>query len=275
MTLKLSLRFVIVCCIQLLCFASSLLRDESDYGCFVFGECPPGKEVIPCFESNGFQCAVCSVGYVQPSYVTSNQHYNDTTCFKPTRRCVAEDITYSRTKHKSFCDSLDGCKCNTNKCYYGDPCLCYLHTTGCPVNTSLDEYGGCQPCDPGTAKNDTGCGPCRAVLQKLPSLPGNVTARIHKKRPLLPTMETVTNSIKEDKSDKISRSNPIFMERTFIAIAIGLTFIVLLLVIVIVVMLWRWKQCCFAQGNTRSKSSSNGRSGANEEENIYMISWDT
>ncbi|CAG2247524.1 unnamed protein product [Mytilus edulis] len=129
-----------------LCFVSSLLRDESDNGCFVFVECPP-------------------------------------------------DVTYSRTEHKTFCDSLDGCKCNTNKCYYGDPCLCNLHTPGCPVNTSLDEYGVCQPCDPGTAKNDTGCGPCRSVLQKLHSLPGNVTAMIHKRRPLMPTMETVTSNV--------------------------------------------------------------------------------
>ncbi|CAG2189831.1 unnamed protein product [Mytilus edulis] len=193
MTLQLSLRFVIVCCIPLLCFVSSLLRDESDNGCFVFVECPPEEEVKPCLESDGFYCTQCLLGYVQPTYVTSNQHNN--TCFKPISLCVAEDVTYSRTEHKTFCDSLDGCKCNTNKCYYGDPCLCNLHTPGCPVNTSLDEYGVCQPCDPGTAKNDTGCGPCRSVLQKLHSLPGNVTAMIHKRRPLMPTMETVTSNV--------------------------------------------------------------------------------
>ncbi|XP_076086101.1 uncharacterized protein LOC143056823 [Mytilus galloprovincialis] len=267
MTLQLSLRFVIVCCIPLLCFVSSLLKDETDNGCFVFVECPPEKEVKPCLESNGFYCTQCLLGYVQPTYVTSNQHNN--TCFKPISLCVAEDVTYSRTEHKTFCDSLDGCKCNTNKCYYGDPCLCNLHTPGCPVNTSLDENGVCQPCDPWTAKNDTGCGPCRSVSQNLHILPGNVTAMIHTKRPSMPTMETITNLMK-DKSDT-SRSNPICLERTFMAIAIGLTFLVLSLVIVIIVMCWRWTKCCFAQGNIRSELSFNRSSAENEEERAYMM----
>jgi hypothetical protein len=30
----------------------------------------------------------------------------------------------SRTPVKAFCTSLSGCKCNTAKCHFGDPCLC-------------------------------------------------------------------------------------------------------------------------------------------------------
>ncbi|XP_071145259.1 uncharacterized protein [Mytilus edulis] len=200
-----------------LCFVSSLLRDESDYGCFVFVECPPGEEVKPCLESNEFYCKQCLPGYKQPNYVTSNQHHN--TCFKPERPCLSQDLTYSRKdeEYQGFCDSLNGCKCNTNHCYYGDPCLCNFHNLGCPVNTSLVENGVCQPCNPGTAKNNTGCGPCRAVSQKIHSLPGNVSSMVHTKQPLMPTMETITNSMKEGTNDTTSRSNPMFNERTFMA----------------------------------------------------------
>lgn len=56
--------------------------------------------------------------------------------------CFIKDITLSRQRHGGFCDSLAGCKCNTNKCFYGDPCLCNTHTQGCPVSTSLSEDGG-------------------------------------------------------------------------------------------------------------------------------------
>lgn len=57
---------------------------------------------------------------------------------------LVEDITYSRidVEHKILCDSMNGCKCRTNKCYYGDPCLCDVHTLGCPIHTSLNENGG-------------------------------------------------------------------------------------------------------------------------------------
>jgi hypothetical protein len=37
---------------------------------------------------------------------------------------VIVELTYSRTPVKAFCTSLSGCKCNTAKCYFGDPCLC-------------------------------------------------------------------------------------------------------------------------------------------------------
>ncbi|XP_052082340.1 uncharacterized protein LOC127719990 isoform X2 [Mytilus californianus] len=265
MTIRSTIFFVSSCFLLMLCMGIPMVSEESDNGCFEFVECPPGEEVKTCRESNAFNCTRCLPGYVQPNYVTSNQH--DNTCFKPQSDCVAEDVTYSRTEHKTFCDSLDGCKCNTNKCYYGDPCLCDQHTPGCPVNKSLDENGVCQPCDTGTAKNDTGCGPCRSVSQKLHSLSENVIAMIHKKRPLMPTMETITNSMKEGKSDTTSRSNPICMERTFMTIAIGLPFLELLLVIVIIVLCWRWKKCCFAQGNRRSELSS----GANGGETAYMM----
>lgn len=250
-----------------------MVTEESDNGCFVFVECPPGEEVKTCRKSNGFNCTRCLPGYVQPNYVTSNQHNN--TCFKPHSDCVAEDVTYSRTEHDTFCDSLDGCKCNTNKCYFGDPCLCDQHTPGCPVNKSLDENGVCQPCDTGTAKNDTGCGPCRSVLQKLHSLPGNVTAIIHKKRPLMPTMETITNSMKKVKSDTAAKTNYICKERTFMAIAIGLAFLVMLLVIVIIVILcWRRKHCCFAQGNRCSACNPSGSSKTNGGETTSMMKLD-
>ncbi|XP_071144729.1 uncharacterized protein [Mytilus edulis] len=273
MTLQPSLFFVIVCFIPLLCFVSSLLRDESDYGCFVFVECPPGEEIKPCLESNGFYCKQCLPGYVQPNYVTSNQH--NITCFKPISLCLAEDLTYSRKDVEGYCDILNGCKCNTNNCYYGDPCICNVHNLGCPVNTSLDENGVCQPCDHGTAKNDTGCGPCRAVYQKIHSLPGIFTAMVHTKRSPILAEETVTNSMKEGKNDTTSRSNPISNDRTFMAITICVAFLVLLLVIVIIVLCGRRKQCCFAQGNILKVVCSNGSSGANGRETEYMMKAET
>ncbi|XP_063410135.1 uncharacterized protein LOC134693314 [Mytilus trossulus] len=269
MTLQLSLFFVIVCFISLLCFASSLRRDESDYGCFVFVECPPEEEVKPCIESNGFYCTRCLPGYVQPTYVTSNQHNN--TCFKPKSLtvCVAEDVTYSRTEQNTFCDSLDGCKCNTNKCYYGDPCLCNLHTPGCPVNTSLDENGVCQPCDAGTAKNDTGCGPCRAVFQKSHSIHVNVITMTPEKRLSMSTMETTKiSSMEEGKRDITSKTNAICMERTtFVVLAICFAILVIFVIIITIVLCWLRKQCCFAKDST---VISNGNLPANGEETMSL-----
>lgn len=52
------------------------------------------------------------------------------------------DITYSRHTSKGLCDDLEGCKCNTAKCSYGDACLCDEKVEGCPPNTTLNQAGG-------------------------------------------------------------------------------------------------------------------------------------
>ncbi|VDI03740.1 Hypothetical predicted protein, partial [Mytilus galloprovincialis] len=62
------------------------------------------------------------------------------------RKCVSvydypPDITYSRHKHENpFCDNLSGCKCRTDLCYYGDPCLCTTKN-GCGIDKTLTDSG--------------------------------------------------------------------------------------------------------------------------------------
>jgi len=54
---------------------------------------------------------------------------------------VIVDLTYSRTPVKAFCTSLSGCKCNTAKCYFGDPCLC-SDGPQCEIGHFMNNMGG-------------------------------------------------------------------------------------------------------------------------------------
>ena len=54
---------------------------------------------------------------------------------------VIVELTYSRTPVKAFCKSLSGCKCNTAKCYFGDPCLC-SDGTECGIGQFMNDKGG-------------------------------------------------------------------------------------------------------------------------------------
>ena len=57
------------------------------------------------------------------------------------------DIVYSKTRNpSSSCIDGQGCKCDLNKCYYGDPCLCrnYRHDNNdeeCEPGYHLDNSG--------------------------------------------------------------------------------------------------------------------------------------
>ncbi|XP_071145561.1 uncharacterized protein [Mytilus edulis] len=137
-----------------------------DRKCLPYYDCPPGHEILPCSEN--FQrdiCHKCNKGYKQPDLISSSER-NKTSCFKPTSTCLAHDITYSRHKHENpFCDNLSGCKCRTDLCYYGDPCLCTMKN-GCGIDKTLTDSGECVPCPANTYKNDTGCGPCRRISKR-------------------------------------------------------------------------------------------------------------
>ena len=54
---------------------------------------------------------------------------------------VIVDLTYSRTPVKAICTSLFGCKCNTAKCYFGDPCLC-SNGNECGIGQFMNDKGG-------------------------------------------------------------------------------------------------------------------------------------
>ncbi|VDI65173.1 Hypothetical predicted protein [Mytilus galloprovincialis] len=99
---------------------------------------------------------------VQPDLISSTGNINKSLCFKPTSECLARDLTYRRTEKDAFCGSLNGCRCDTTKCYFGDPCLCDIKKP-CAVGHTMNEKGVCSPCPNGTFKNVTGCGPCRQI----------------------------------------------------------------------------------------------------------------
>ncbi|CAC5406268.1 unnamed protein product [Mytilus coruscus] len=138
-----------------------------DRKCLPFYDCPPGHEILPC--AKNFEediCEKCKKGYVQPDLLSSSERIHETLCFKPTSECFAHDITYSQNKHQnSFCGSLRGCKCRTDLCYFGDPCLCSTRE-GCGIGKTLTNSGDCVPCPENTYKNNTGCGPCRRISKR-------------------------------------------------------------------------------------------------------------
>ncbi|VDI70034.1 Hypothetical predicted protein [Mytilus galloprovincialis] len=121
------------------------------------------NEIQPCTD-NYMQdlCKPCRAGMEQPDLISSTGNINKSSCFQPTTKCLARDITYSRTEKDVFCSSLKWCKCDTKKCYFGDPCLCD-NKKPCAVGHTMNEKGVCSPCPKGTFKNVTGCGPCRQL----------------------------------------------------------------------------------------------------------------
>ena len=154
--------FVAITGIQLCC-AEYVYYPSLNRYCLPYLGCGQGHAIESC-KSNFTRdaCVVCSAGYVQPDVISSTADPNTTSCFKPISLCLSEDLTYSRTPVKAFCTSLSGCKCNTTKCYFGDPCLC-LKGNECGIGQFMNDKGECIPCPKGTEKNTTGCGPCRAI----------------------------------------------------------------------------------------------------------------
>lgn len=50
------------------------------------------------------------------------------------------DIEPSREYGAEACQFAKYCKCNTDECYYGDPCAC-ANTRECGINESLHTNG--------------------------------------------------------------------------------------------------------------------------------------
>ncbi|VDI70036.1 Hypothetical predicted protein [Mytilus galloprovincialis] len=109
--------------------------------CIPYLNCEPGNEIQPCTD-NYMQdlCKPCRVDMVQPDLISSTGNINKSLCFKPTSECLARDLTYRRTEKDAFCGSLNGCRCDTTKCYFGDPCLCDIKKP-CAVGHTMNEKG--------------------------------------------------------------------------------------------------------------------------------------
>ncbi|XP_063409569.1 uncharacterized protein LOC134692881 [Mytilus trossulus] len=146
--------------------------------CIPYLNCEPGNEIQPCTD-NYMQdlCKPCRTGMEQPDLISSTGNVNKSLCFKPSSECLAKDITYSRTEKDVFCNTLKWCKCDTKKCYFGDPCLCD-NKKPCAVGHTMNEKGVCSPCPKGTFKNVTGCGPCRQLNKYADLMPAKKSQSI-------------------------------------------------------------------------------------------------
>lgn len=123
-------------------------------------KCPPGHEIMKCSEYGGKRdvCVRCSVGKVQPNFVSSFDNPN--TCFLPLNKCTGQDVTYARKQTTTTCNYGKFCKCDTTLCFFGDSCLCDRNWNGCPPDNFLNNNGTCVFCPRGMSKAGYGCGPC-------------------------------------------------------------------------------------------------------------------
>ncbi|XP_063409256.1 uncharacterized protein LOC134692701 isoform X2 [Mytilus trossulus] len=140
--------------------------------CIPISYCEPGHEILPCkVEYTNDICTSCPPGLVQPDYIQSTLDLTLTTCFENRNedKCAAHDIEPSREYGAEACQFAKYCKCNTDECYYGDPCAC-ANTRECGINESLHTNGTCVKCSPGTMKNKTGCGPCFPIQVTVESI---------------------------------------------------------------------------------------------------------
>ncbi|XP_052083442.1 uncharacterized protein LOC127720717 [Mytilus californianus] len=124
--------------------------------------CPPGHEILPCVaEYTKDICTSCPLGLVQPDYIQSTMDTALTKCFKNKNvdKCRPEDLEPSRENSAKDCSSgADFCKCDTDKCYFGNPCACTYRE--CGLGETMLSNGTCLQCPAGTWKNESGCGPC-------------------------------------------------------------------------------------------------------------------
>ncbi|CAG2234467.1 unnamed protein product [Mytilus edulis] len=140
--------------------------------CIPISYCKPGHEILPCkVEYTNDICTSCPPGLVQPDYIQSTVDQTITTCFENRNEdnCAAHDIEPSREYGAKACTFAKYCKCNTDECYYGDPCAC-SNSRECGINESLHKNGTCVKCSPGTMKNKTGCGPCYPIQVTVESI---------------------------------------------------------------------------------------------------------
>ncbi|CAG2234463.1 unnamed protein product [Mytilus edulis] len=113
--------------------------------CVPISNCPPGHEIVPCIEKfTNDTCQRCSEGFVQPDYIQSTKDPSLTECFENQNvdKCQKYDVEPSREKGASGCGSGgEFCKCDTDKCLFGDPCLCQYRKCGMDETMLTDGNG--------------------------------------------------------------------------------------------------------------------------------------
>ncbi|XP_052102935.1 uncharacterized protein LOC127736430 [Mytilus californianus] len=129
--------------------------------CIPISNCPPGYTIEPCkFEYTADKCRLCTEGLVQPDYIQSTIDQNLTKCFKNQNvdKCRADVLKPSRENSEKVCRGVEFCKCNTDKCFFGDPCACQY--CECDMDETMLTNGTCVKCPAETSKIKCGCGPC-------------------------------------------------------------------------------------------------------------------
>ncbi|XP_071145426.1 uncharacterized protein [Mytilus edulis] len=161
------LQFIVICLVLFDCCENSNGYITREIGgeiryCVPISNCPPGHEIVPCIEKfTNDKCRRCSEGRVQPDYIQSTKDPSLTECFENQNvdKCRAYDVEPSREKGASGCGSGgEFCKCDTDKCLFGDPCACQHRK--CGMDETMLTNGTCIKCPPKTRKNDSECGPC-------------------------------------------------------------------------------------------------------------------
>lgn len=124
--------------------------------CLPVFNCGPGHFIAPCSEMHGSErCTTCPSGHVQPDFISSLDNKID--CFLKKRECTAHDLTYS--DERNYCYPKY-CKCNKDRCYKDDHCVC-VKVSPCPANQTMDAAtGACVQCPKFSFKHEVGCGPC-------------------------------------------------------------------------------------------------------------------
>ena len=241
-----------------LCYAEYVYYPSLNRYCVPYLGCGQGHAIESC-KSNFTRdaCVVCSAGYVQPDVISSTADPNTTSCFKPTSPCFSEELTYSRTPVKAFCTSLSGCKCNTAKCYFGDPCLC-LKGNECGIGQFMNDKGECSPCPKGTEKNTTGCGPCRAIRNTIQSSMLTTTVQSSTGKRTYPSNLEYNKPVRLASRD-INKENSKHYELLVVVLAITITLAVPMVYILVLHYRRRHHKyywCnCFSKDNRRTNSS--------------------
>ncbi|XP_071145429.1 uncharacterized protein [Mytilus edulis] len=214
--------------------------------CIPISYCKPGHEILPCkVEYTNDICTSCPPGLVQPDYIQSTVDQTITTCFENRNEdnCAAHDIEPSREYGAKACTFAKYCKCNTDECYYGDPCAC-SNSRECGINESLHKNGTCVKCSPGTMKNKTGCGPCYPIPVTVESGQDVTTG---KKLPTLADRQSIvtlvpSNSITQSKGiitqsrEDTTVSTITGSSNKLIAVIIVLAVLVILAIVLIIVL---------------------------------------
>ncbi|CAG2210540.1 unnamed protein product [Mytilus edulis] len=212
--------------------------------CIPIVNCPPGNEILPCSDDHTKDiCHPCPLELVQPNYIQSTQDTKQTECFenKNKDKCHAADIEPSRTSNAKMCSYAKFCQCNTDECYYGDPCACMKKMETCGVGETLNENGTCVHCPFGTWKNETGCGPCISTGVVVKSSTVQTTNKPVKREDTIKVATTESHILSTEKTEsttiqrKESFSIPSVARVTMEPSSSWLVAIVIVLVLMVVV----------------------------------------